>query len=167
MELAGHAAELGDPDEAETIYRDALQLTEALGARDQHTGEAHLRYGAFLAHAERADEARPHLEEALAVGEAADSAGLKVLALLHLAKLGDRSAEDAVATFETDGHLVGHGDRIDALHMLYQLTGDKRNLEAAYELLMFFHDHAPDENKASTLTAVRLHRDVMEARRVT
>ena len=162
-ELADRLADLGDFDAAERLHGEALAHTEAMGARDQHAGEAHLRYGVFLGRIGRADEGRPHLEEALAIGKAAGTPSLEALALLRLALPEDGDPAAALAVVTEAEALMGHAIRVEARFLLYRATGDTQHLEAAHDLLLFFVEHAPEEYKETTLTHVALHRDIVAA----
>jgi len=161
--LADGLCEQGDLQAAEGLYQEALAHYEAIAARDQDAAWAHIQYGVLLARIERADEARAQLEEALAIATEAGAPGNRMLALLHLALLENGDPAEALSAFtEAEGRME-HGRKTEARFLLYKATGDKQHLEAAHDLLTFFVEHAPEQYKETTLTNVKLHRDIMKA----
>jgi tetratricopeptide (TPR) repeat protein len=104
-------------------------------------------------------------EGALAVGRALEVPGTVLVAESYRARLpgGDpQPALEALAEYEAR---VGHGDRMEARHCLWQATENVTHLDAALNLLLRLREHAPEERRASLMEKVPLHRAIATARR--
>ena len=166
MAMGSVLAEQGDVDAAEGLYKEALSHFEAMALRDDDAATAHLHYGVLLARLERTVEARTHLEEALAMAAESGAPSARVLGLVHLALLDGGASADAAEAAEAlreGAKRLEHNARMEASFLLYKATGDKQHLEAAHDLLSFFVEHASEQYRESTLTNVRLHRDITKA----
>jgi tetratricopeptide (TPR) repeat protein len=161
--LADCLEESADLEAAEALHPEALAHFEETGIRDEHAASSHLHYGALLARSGRSHTARDHLEEALEIAAEAGTPGLRMSVLLRLALLDNRDSTEALAAFAESGEHMEHDAKTEARLLLYRLTGDWEHLEAAHDLLLFFVEHAPEQYRETTLTNVRLHREIMKA----
>jgi tetratricopeptide (TPR) repeat protein len=161
--LASDLEERDDLRAAAELLKEGLSHHEAMGVRDKSAASLLLQYGALLARLERADEARAHLEEALAMATESGSPSARVLSLVHLALLDGGHPAKAIEALREDTKRLEHGSCMEARFLLYKATGDKQHLEAAHDLLTFFVEHAPEQYRETTLTNVKLHRGIMAA----
>jgi len=161
--LAGGLVEQGDLQAAEGLYQEALAHNDRIGSREENAAIAHLRYGVLLARLEKTDEARTHFEEALAMVTESGAPSERLLSLVHLALLDGGDPAEAVEALREDAKRMEHTSRMEASFLLYKATGDTQYLEAAHDLFIFWVEHAPEQYRETTLTNVRLHRDIMKA----
>ena len=132
-------------------------------ARDKTAAEAHSQYGGLLARSGRTDEARAQLDEALAIAEESGAPGAHVSALLNRALLTGGDPAEALAAFAQAEQHMHHEARTESRFLLFRATGDKEHIEAAHKLLTFRVEHTPEQYRETTITNVRLHRDIEKA----
>ncbi len=162
MELGRLLEARGELEEAARTHADGIQVLAGV-VRDEFAALGHLAYGVLLGRLGHEAEGRAHLRESLAVASEAGAPGVRLLALLQLERLGECEAERVLAAFEEDKDRLHHDVKREVLLLLYDMTGERRYLEDAHRHLMFFVEHAPAQYRETTLTNVRLHREIMEA----
>ena len=161
--LARGLEERGDLAAAEGFREEVLSYYMAMESHAADASSAHLDYGVLLARLERTDEARTHLEKALALSTASGAPSERVRSLVHLALLDDGDPAEAVEAQRMGANRMEHRAHMEGSFLLHKATGDEQHLEAAHDLLMFWVEHAPEEYHETTLTNVKLHRDIMAA----
>jgi serine/threonine protein kinase/tetratricopeptide (TPR) repeat protein len=161
--LACRLEERGDLEAAAGLREEVLAYYQAVGSHAGDASAAHLDYGVLLARLERTDEARSHLEKALAVATESGTPSECVRSLVHLALLDGGDPGRAVEALRKGADCMEHGMRKEAGFLLYKATGDKQHLEAAHDLLTFWVEHAPEAYRETTLANVKLHRDIVRA----
>ena len=86
-----------------------------------------------------------------------------MLACIELAKLRRGNPNDALAALTEHEGRLAHRDRMEARLGLWELTGERSHLTAAYRFLAELRTHASGSCRASMLENVPLHRDIMRA----
>jgi tetratricopeptide (TPR) repeat protein len=159
--LADLARETDDVPGAERLFSACLDLRRAIRHEDG-VSETLLAWGATLAQDGRADAARPHFEEGLALARRLGRSEDVVLATAHLAATPEevRAAE---ALLEEEEPRLGHSVRMHAHLLLARLGAGGRHLEEARRLLDDLVAHAPPEHRATMVANVRLHREIAAA----
>jgi tetratricopeptide (TPR) repeat protein len=161
-----HVAELesrgGEPAEAERVFGASLELARRIGQRIA-VAEVLASFGAFLAGADRNDEAGPMLKEALSLARELDLPGTEIIAAARLSRLGEMEAAESVDTYAGKSSRLRAVDRVLARFLHWQLTGDRAHLEEAWSLLEGLRDSAPEGSREAMMTAVPLHRDIAAA----
>jgi tetratricopeptide (TPR) repeat protein len=164
----GHAVEglgdvselMGDEDAAREGREEALaQWREMSYAR----GMSRILLKLGSASARAPEEARPLLEEAVALGEELGSAGPVVLGRCHLALLPGAEPDQALAAMAEQGDGLRQDERMKARFLLFRSTGDAAHLAEAHRLLTHLRDHAPEEYRETMIANVPLHRDITAA----
>ena len=77
----------------------------------------------------------------MTIATEADAPGRRLMALLNLFLLDGGDPAEALAAFEEAETRLEHAKRMEAQFLLHQMTGEKRHLEAAHELLLFLVEH--------------------------
>ena len=168
-EIATHFEEVGDYEQSETYYRDALRIQR------RHLGDDHVEVGTMnndiagmLRKAGRYSDARPHYEEAIRIYRASlgpDHAWVAIVlgnaARLYEAQGDCLEAREAIAEFERVAAPFWNPEhpRVAAVRSLRGacLLREKRYAEAEDVLLATYAqlDTSPDEPSAATRDVAR------------
>ncbi len=161
--LAVVAEAAGRPEEA-TEY--ARRGRAEFGAARYRVGlaEADLVLGRLLLRAGRTEEARASFLAALEAGRRHGYPGAQVLAACRLAALSGEGAAAARSTFETLAPSLRFDERLEARLLLFQLDGDRAQVEEAWRELSGVRAGAPEEFRESLLARVPVHRSIVQAR---
>jgi tetratricopeptide (TPR) repeat protein len=116
-----------------------------------------------LVRMEDLDDAGAAIDEALALTTAEGFEGARLRAESLSALLPGRSAESALATLAAHGDTIPHFTRMEALHRLWTVTGDRAHLDEARRLLDFAVAHAPESHRESMCERVTLFREILAA----
>ncbi len=141
--------------------RRGTELAQRLGARGLvASGEQLL--GDTLHALGRADEARAHFAAATELATQVGSAMESVISALLAARLPGGDVAAARALYLAHRERLALRARMHAEHLMYQLTGERAHLDAAWERLRHVRDHAPVEYRASMLVHQPIHRAIVE-----
>jgi tetratricopeptide (TPR) repeat protein len=141
----------GDHAEARKRFVDALARLRSAGDPD-HLAAALAAFGGMLAQQGRCDEA---------LGRTARAATL--LARSHRATCVGSSAEDECDAFEQGKRYLQAHERVEAAYVLWQCSGRPPLLAEAAALLSEMAATLSEEDRASMLDSVAIHRAVRQA----
>jgi tetratricopeptide (TPR) repeat protein len=160
-ELAGMTEE-SDPVRARELYEEALALRRSIGFQ-QGVAETLVVMGRFLV--EQGDEAAAIacLDESIALAREIHLPSTLMFALAYRARLPGGDAEAARAALESQGPDARYIERMEARHVLWQVTGERAHLDEAHRLLMGMRENTPPEYRETMMQNVPLHRDIVEA----
>ncbi len=138
-------------------------MFQGMNARDKHAGSAQLAHGTQLVEPGEVDSACVEFREALAIAVETDAPSVRILARLHLARVGGGDLTRALTEFGEHEPCTEHAAKIEARFLLFGAVSDTEHLKAARDLLGFLVDHAPEQHKEAALTNVALHRRIERA----
>ena len=157
--LAHVALAEGDPAAAMRLTRESLDLR-----RDTHHAEGISQslalLGELLVREGDLEGARKALEEALEHVRHLNVEGQEADILVRLARFAGGDVQAALTAFEDAGEA---GDTLEIRFGLWEVTQDKRHLEAAKRLLDGQVEQVPPEYGASMLENMPVHRELMDA----
>jgi tetratricopeptide (TPR) repeat protein len=110
-----------------------------------------------------AETALGHLDEALDLARETDSPVQIVMARIERARLSGGDPDAALASLVEHHARVPHEIQMYCRFRLWEATQDTAHIEEAHRLLCFMRDHAPEDDRASMIENVPLHRDIMKA----
>jgi len=153
--LAKLAEAEGDPGAAIRLQGEVLGVWRELGDR---SGEVEALIGLG-----RIEGDTTRLDEALALAQETTAPSTRLAATIERARHPGGNVDAALAVFAEHGERVTHRERMEARFRLWELTRDRAHLEEAYRLLTFLCDHAPGEDRHSTIENVPLHHGIVKA----
>jgi tetratricopeptide (TPR) repeat protein len=160
--LADAARALGDLDESERLYREALALRRDIGS-PHDVATVLVDLGAALAAAGRTKEAVAALREGVQIAEEAGLRSQRAIGCCRLAALSECDvAEARAAVEEHDGELVLL-ERMECRFLLWKVDSNPADLAAARSILHHIRDHAPEDCRDTMIENVSLHRDIVAA----
>jgi tetratricopeptide (TPR) repeat protein len=153
-------ARLGDAEGAEKALGDGIEILESVGDR-RELGPLLVDLGRIVRRLDQADRAAACFERAREVASETGHRTSQVLALAHLAWLGRGDANEAAKMLEEHEPVIGVPEQMEINHVLWKSTGSPAYLEEARRILLLIRANAPEIGRASIMTEVPLHGDIL------
>jgi tetratricopeptide (TPR) repeat protein len=154
--LGDVAAQMGNAEEAERLYEQALSLRREI-AYPSGVAETLLAHGRLRKRQGKPSE--PLLKEAQKIAREIDRPDEFVLSAVYLG--GGVAAE---AALKSHGPRMRVNDRMEAHFELWKITGKPEHLEEATRLHGILLEHAPEASRSAMVENNPLHREIEAAR---
>ncbi|MHC4163403.1 MAG: serine/threonine-protein kinase [Planctomycetota bacterium] len=162
MALGRLARDEGDFQGAHAQFDAALALLEAHGDRSSEA-ECRCDRAGLLVQEGEAGTAAAELDEAARLATEAQAVSLRLLARARRAALPGGDPVSVAGEAAELGARAEHHVAMAVRFHLWEATRDRAHLDRAHALLLEARDHAPECDRERMLTAVPLHRAIIEA----